>query len=140
MQQYATTKQGAEAVTPRVKNGQPSRRSALGGMLTAVLLLPVPAFAFTWVSSSWTAVGTPVNVANDSTGFGEVTMMPDSLFIQPTATSTATSITLTRDFLPGSTPPKSKHVGQRSAQQLFSQLGDEPANCHLDHHRVDERS
>ena len=111
MQQYATTKPAAEGVTPCGKNGQPSRfRRALGGMLTAVLLLPVPAFAFTWVTGSngniWTAVGTPVNVANDATGFGAVNGQPDSLFIQPTVTSnTPTSITLTADFLPNPSNP-----------------------------------
>jgi hypothetical protein len=80
----------------------------LGAFLSAALLLPVPAFAFTWANNSnWTASGTPVNVVNTlGMGFGAVTGQPDSLFIQPTATSnTATSITLTRDFFPASGNP-----------------------------------
>jgi hypothetical protein len=93
----------------------------LPAILSCVLLLPVPAFAFTWATGSdWTiASGTwPGNgtnwgqtgLANVSStlgvGYGAVTNEPDWLFIQPTATSNSnTSIWLQRDFFiaPGST-------------------------------------
>jgi hypothetical protein len=93
------------------RRAEPARRSgsrwqrALGGALAAVLLLPVPVFAFTWatsgVNSNWTnpTPGAP-NTLNVG-GFGAVTNEPDWLFIQTTATSnTQTAITLQRDFFP----------------------------------------
>jgi hypothetical protein len=62
-------------------------KSLLSALLSAALLLPVPAFAFNWASNSnWTASGTPVNVTNTlGTGFGAVAGEPDWLFIQPTS-------------------------------------------------------
>jgi hypothetical protein len=89
--------------SPRVNKAQSSRwQRALGGLLTAVLLLPAPVFAFTWampgsgINTSWTAVGTPQNISS----FGPVTGHRDWLSFTTIANSQDTSITLVRDFFP----------------------------------------
>jgi hypothetical protein len=67
----------------------------LGGALAAILLLPVPVFALTWVSN-WTGSTNNVNPINPTA---------DPLAFTPTNLGQDMSILLTRDFLPANGNP-----------------------------------
>jgi hypothetical protein len=81
----------------------------MGSILTAVLLLPVPASAaINWISNWEISTGSTTQNVNTTLnmGYGAVPTAPDSLFILPTAQSnTTTTITLDRKFLAAPNQP-----------------------------------